>query len=141
MVIGNGEFALNEAKELSKLVKNLKILTNGLDLVTTTDFEYDNRKIKKIHGTTNVEKIEFEDGEFLEVDGIFIAQGIAGGNDFAKKLGIITKDEKIVVNEKMETNINGIFACGDIAGGIYQINKAVYEGAIAGLNVVEYIKK
>lgn len=73
--------------------------------------------------------------------GVFIAEGIAGSLEFAKKLGIITKNNKIIVNEKMETNIPGVYACGDCTGGLLQISKAVYEGAIAGLETAKYLKR
>lgn len=63
------------------------------------------------------------------------------GTSFAKKLGIITKDDTIVVNENMETNIKGIFACGNLTGGLLQVNKAVYEGAKAGLQAAKLIKE
>ena len=84
--------------------------------------------------------IEFEDGDVLLVDGIFIAQGVAGGCDFAKKIGVITENDEIVVNNKKETNLKGLYACGDLTGGLLQVSKAVYDGAIAGLEVVKYIK-
>ena len=141
VVIGNGQYALNEANELSNIVKTLKIFTNGLDKPLSKKYEIDTRKIKEIHGDSKVTSIEFEDGELYNVDGIFIAQGIAGGLDFAKKIGIITQNSFIKVNEKMETNIKGIFSCGNITGGLLQINKAVYEGAKAGINAVKYIKE
>ena len=38
----------------------------------------------------------------------------------------------------METNIKGIYACGDCTGGLLQISKAVYEGTKAGLEVVKF---
>ena len=40
----------------------------------------------------------------------------------------------------METNIKGIYACGDCTGNILQVSKAVYEGAVAGLEVIKYLK-
>lgn len=40
----------------------------------------------------------------------------------------------------METNIKGLYACGDCTGGLLQVSKAVYEGATAGLQVVQYVK-
>ena len=40
----------------------------------------------------------------------------------------------------METNIKGIYACGDCTGGLLQISKAVHEGTVAGLEVINYIK-
>ena len=86
-----------------------------------------------------MEGIKFEDDSILKADGVFIAQGTAGATDFAKKLGIITKNDKIVVDENMETNIKGIYACGDCTGGLLQVSKAVYEGTKAGLAVIEYL--
>lgn len=80
------------------------------------------------------------DSNEIQVDGVFIAEGIAGGFEFAKRMGIITKNETIVVNDKMQTNVPGVFACGNITGGLLQVSKAVYEGAEAGINVVNYIK-
>lgn len=80
------------------------------------------------------------DSNEIQVDGVFIAEGIAGGFEFAKRMGIITKNETIVVNDKMQTNVPGVFACGNITGGLLQVSKAVYEGAEAGINVINYIK-
>ena len=104
-------------------------------------YEIDTRKISRIGGENKVQFIEFEDGNKVELDGIFIAQGIAGGTSFAKKLGIILKGNDIEVNENMQTNIDGIFACGNLTGGLLQVNKAAYEGAKAGLEAVKFIKK
>ena len=80
---------------------------------------------------------KLEDGTKLEVDGLFVAQGVAGSTDFARKLGALVKDNKIVVSDKMETTIQGLYACGDCVGGIYQIAKAINEGMIAGISAVK----
>ena len=88
-----------------------------------------------------MEKVIFADNTNLEIDGIFIAQGVASSSDFAKKLGIFLNKDKIVVNENMETNIKGIYACGDCIGGTLQISKAVYDGMQAGLQVIQYLRK
>ena len=40
----------------------------------------------------------------------------------------------------METNIKGIYACGDCIGGTFQISKAVNDGMKAGLNVIKFLK-
>jgi thioredoxin reductase (NADPH) len=40
----------------------------------------------------------------------------------------------------MKTNIDGLYACGNATGGLQQISKAVYEGAIAGIESAKYIK-
>ncbi len=138
-VIGNGKFAVNEATELSHVASKVTILTNGLEKLDC-DFEVDTNKIREIKGEEKVSEIEFENGSTLAVDGVFIALGEAGAGDFAKTLGIIQNGDNIETNEKMETNVEGIYACGNITGGLLQVCKAVYEGAEAGLSAVSYIR-
>ncbi len=141
VVIGNGDFALSEAEELKRVTNNVMILTNGETIEDKGEYEVDTRPIKEIRGELKVTSIEFEDGTTKEIDGIFIALGEAGGADFAKKLGVITKNDEIVVNENMETNIEGLYSCGNANGGLLQVCKAVYEGAKAGLSCANYCKK
>ena len=141
-VIGSGEFAFSEAKMLSNVVKDITILTNGEQIKSVrNNFKINTKKIKKIVGSEKVEKIVFEDLTEIDIDGIFIALGEAGANDFAKTLGIITENDNIKVNENMETNVPGVFACGNITGGLLQVSKAVYEGSKAGLSAVKYVKE
>ena len=72
---------------------------------------------------------------------MFIALGTASSSDLARKLGVILDDKNnIKVDNKMETNIKGVYACGDCTGGILQISKAVYEGMVAGMSVIQFIK-
>lgn len=138
-VIGSGDYAISETNDLINVVKDVTILTNGKK---APDFRADNvkietRGIKEIKGDTRVEEIELDDGTMIKTDGIFVAQGVAGSSDFAKKLGVLTNNDNIVVNENMETNVDGLFACGDCTGGLLQVAKAVYEGAVAGLAAIK----
>ena len=98
------------------------------------------KKISKISGDTRLRSVEFEDGTAMELDGLFIALGEAGASDFAKTLGIMQDGDSIKVNEEMETNVKGIFACGNVTGGLLQVCKATYEGAKAGLSAVNYVR-
>ncbi len=139
-VIGDGKYALNEIEHLKNIVGSVKLFTNGEDVKVECDVEVDTRKIKSISGDKKVETVNFEDGTSEKIDGIFIAIGTAGGNDLATKMGVLTDNNTIVVNEKMETNVPGIYACGNITGGLLQVNKAAYEGAQAGLSAITYIK-
>ena len=141
VVIGNGKFAVSEAKDLENVVGNVKILTNGENMATDTYFEVVNKKISKIVGDEKVKFIEFEDGTTLETDGVFVALGEAGGSDFAKKLGVVLDKDNIKVDENMATNINGLYSCGNTNGGLLQVCKAVYEGAVAGLSAVNYLNE
>ena len=139
IVIGDGDFAISEAKELSKVVKSVKIVTNSEKKIES-EFEVINKKIAEICGEEKVSTIKFEDNCEINIDGVFVALGVAGGVDFAKTLGLMLDKNNIKVNEEMETNIKGVYACGDITGGLLQISKAVYEGAKAGINASNYVK-
>lgn len=141
-VVGSGDYAISETNDLINIAKDIIILTNGEKApeFRADNVKIDTREIKEISGEDKVEQIEFKDGTKLKTNGIFIAQGVAGSTEFAKKLGALVNKDKIVVNEKMETNIKGLYACGDCTGGLLQITKAVHEGTIAGLQAIRYIK-
>ena len=141
-VLGNSNYALSETNDLINIAKDITILTNG---EPAPEFRADNvkietRKIKQLKGNNRVEEVEFVDGSSFKTEGIFVAQGVAGSVEFAKKLGAIVENNKIKINEKMETNIEGLYACGDCTGGLMQVSKAVYEGAKAGLQIIQYVK-
>ena len=142
-VLGNGKYAVSEANELINIANHITILTDGNPApeIRADNVTIDTRKIREVRGDKKVEEIEFEDSDKTKTDGIFIALGVAVSSDFAKKLGIITKQNKIVVNENMETNVSGIYACGDCTGGILQVSKSVYEGTKAGLQAIQYLRK
>ena len=140
-VIGNELYAISEAEELMNVTPNVSILTNGKEMKEETSINVNAKKIKEILGEEKVTGVLFEDGTKIDLDGIFVAEGVAGGANFAKKLGIYMEASKIVVNDDMETNVPGIYACGNLTGGLLQINKAAYEGAKAGLKAVSYINE
>ena len=140
-VLGSGEYAISEAKDLVNIVNKLYILTDGNEL---PKFEKDNveiitKPIEEIIGENKVEEIKFKDNSKIKVDGVFVAQGIAGSIELAKKVGIQMNKDYFLVNDKMETNIKGIYACGDCIGGLFQISKAVHEGTKAALEVIKYL--
>lgn len=138
-VLGSGDYAISEVNDLLNVANKITILTNKKKM---PDFRAENVKVETrgviaVKGENQLESIELEDGTKLEVDGLFVAQGVAGSTDFARKLGALVKDNKIVVSDKMETTIQGLYACGDCVGGIYQIAKAINEGMIAGISAVK----
>lgn len=137
-VIGNGDYAIAEAKDLQNIAKSITILTNGRQApeYRAENININTKKIDQIEGENKVEEIDFVDNTKMKIDGMFIAQGVAGSTEFAKKIGAKINNDKIVVDENMETSIKGLFACGDCTGGLYQVSKAVYDGTKAGLAVL-----
>lgn len=94
-VIGDGNYAISEVNELIHLAKEITILTNGEKAPEMrsqeNNLKIDTKEIQAIKGEKKVEAIQFKDGTTLKTDGIFIANGVAGSLDFAKKLGIMTR--------------------------------------------------
>lgn len=138
-VLGNGDYAISEANDLINLAKTITILTNGQK---APEFRAENvtietRVVKAIEGENRVEAIELEDGTRIKTDGIFIAQGVAGSTEFAKKLGALVDKDKIVVDSNMKTSVPGLYACGDCVGGLLQVAKAVNEGMIAAMHIIK----
>jgi thioredoxin reductase (NADPH) len=142
-VIGSGEYALNEAKELSEVANSVTILTNGNDIIAPQpdNLKVIKKKIVAFEGEAVLEKVVFADGESISVAGVFIAVGVAGSSDLAKKIGAETDGKRILVTENMATNVPGLFAAGDCTGGMMQVVKAVYEGARAGTEAVKYLRQ
>jgi len=141
-VLGNGDYAIGEIEELLPVVQSVTMITNGQEPVEyrIDKVEINTKKIKEFRGDIKIQEIEFEDNTKQNIDGIFIAQGVASSVDFAKKLGARIENNYIVVNEKMETTVPNIYACGDCTGGLLQISKAVYQGTQAGLEIIKELK-
>mgnify|MGYP000731984927 CR=1 FL=1 len=78
--------------------------------------------------------------ELLPVEGLFVALGVAGSAALARKLGAPVENGRIVVDERMQTGIPGLYAAGDCTGGLLQVCKAVYEGALAATEAIKQIR-
>lgn len=144
VIIGNGDFALHEARVLKPLAREVVILTNGEPAAfsETPEFSVDTRRIISFEGENRLRAIVFEDGQQMETDGAFLAIGTAGSGEIARQMGAeLTEKGHIKVNEKMETTIQGLYAAGDCTGGMLQIAKAVYEGAAVGIAISSFFRK
>ena len=104
---------------------------------------HEEAKVKDIIGQGSVEAVSLEDGSTISVKGVFIELGAKGIMELATHLGVQLDDEMkyIQTNKKMETNVAGVFAAGDICGPPWQMAKAVGEGCVAGIGAAGYAKK
>lgn len=142
-VIGNGKYALSELNYLKNIAKNVSLLTQGnhVEEKRGDNIEIIEKRVAKLEGQDKLEDIVFEDNTKKKIDGLFIALGTAGASDFGRNLGLNLKNNNIIIDNNMQTNMPGVFACGDCTGGLLQVSKAVYEGAKAGLAVINYIRR
>ena len=143
-VLGCGEYAQHEASELAPIVGKVTVLTNGDEPSAEfpPEMEINKKKISSLEGENGVLKsVRFSDGTSLAISGLFVAVGVAGSTDLAKKLGAETSGAYIVTDENKRTNIPNLYAAGDCTGGLLQVSKAVCDGAIAGTSIVKEFRK
>ncbi len=150
-VVGGASAAVSGALTLLGYARTVHLICGELEvsdalktqLQQSAVIVHEKAKVKKIAGQTGVEAIVLDDGAKLEVSGVFIELGAKGVMELATHLGVRLDDEMkyIDTNKKMETNIPGVFAAGDICGPPWQMAKAVGEGCVAGLNAATFAKK
>ena len=146
-IVGYSNSALEEAIYLSDICKKVIIIGRG------TSFKGEDSLVDKIKKISNIEihlecvietlnkekelltEIVTNKGSF-KIDGMFVSIGYEPNINF---LDSLNKDNGyIIVDNKMKTNIDYIFACGDIIKkDIYQLTTAVGEATIAAI----YVKK
>lgn len=139
-VIGYSKEDENEAEFLSELAEEVIYIPvyNETDIL--------NRKIRIIENDFPV-SIEKQESRFIlklkndsiNADGIFILRENVAPEQLVP--GLKMEKNHVAVNRNMETNIPGLFACGDVTGTPYQYIKAAGEGNVAALSAVNYLTK
>ena len=122
-VLGSGEYALHEAQAFPAEVAVRP------------------EKVEAILGEQRVSGVQLAGGETVALDGVFVALGVAGSTALARKLGAEVDGNRIVTDEHMMTTLPGLYAAGDCTGGLLQVAKAVYEGALAGSEAAKALRK
>lgn len=156
VVIGGGVLGLESACGLQKLGLEVsivemmqRILPRQLDedgsklfeaCIVKSDVElYKNSKAERFKGTSEVEGIYLDSGEFVEADVVVISSGIVPNKELAQQADIKT-NRGVVVDEKMQTSEKDIYACGDVAEykgnviGLWQISSD--QGRVAALSAL-----
>jgi thioredoxin reductase (NADPH) len=91
--------------------------------------------------SVNIHNRETDVDEELKVNGIFIAVGEEPNSKIANSIGVEIDSNKYIVTDKSQkTNIDGVFAAGDVTGGVNQLVVSCGEGAIAAVNAYLYVK-
>ena len=142
-VLGSGEYALHEVQALLPVAHSVTLLTGGAPLTAQFPPEVAVRTeaVEAILGEERVTGVQLKDGGMLEVSGVFVALGVAGSTALARKLGAEVNGSRIVVDAHMQTSLPGLYAAGDCTGGLLQVAKAVYEGAVAGTEAAKALRK
>lgn len=159
VVVGGGDSAVEEGTYLTQFAEKVTIIHRRSELRAQKilqDRAFKNDKIDFIWDTT-VEEINGDDmkvssvrlknkqtGEVSEfsADGAFIYVGLVPNSEKFRPLGITDEEGWIVTNEKMETNVPGIFAVGDVRKTpLRQVATAVGDGSLAGQGAFNFVEE
>ena len=136
-VIGYNEESAEEANFISEIVEKLYFVPKYKgEYKLNSNIEIVNGAPVEIKGTDKVNKLVLKDRE-IDTDAIFILKDSVSPAQLVP--GLEMDEMHINVNRKMETNLPGLYAAGDITGKPYQYIKAAGEGQMAGLNAVSFI--
>ena len=152
VVVGGGNSAFEESLYLSKICKKVTILNRSDKLKASMILQEEVSKQNNIEVIYNcsIEKINSLDNKIVSVStnkgdinctGIFIYIGLTPNLDYIN-LDLEKENNYIIVDNKMKTNIEGIYACGDIIKkDVYQIITAASEGAIAATSIIRSMER
>jgi len=155
-VVGGGNAAITEALHLSKLASRVIVIHRRNQLRATRILQekaFSEPKIEFLWDTI-VEEIEGEDlvkriklrqvktgqNSTLDIDGIFVSIGFKPNTDYLKGILSLDATGAIITNDRLETNIPGIFAAGDIRhNSARQVITAAGDGATAAIYAERFI--
>ena len=123
------------------------VATEDHEISELFEKELKKKKIKLITGSKG-EKVEIKedgvhaflsDGKELVAEKVLVSVGRAlNSDDIGLEAAGIKKGNRgeILVNNKMETNVPGVYAIGDVTGGILLAHMASKEGLVAAKNIM-----
>lgn len=139
LVIGYNEESISEANFTSEIVDKLIYVNMYKDYIKLNDDieVISGEKPVEFIGDTKARKLRFASGKEISADGFFIIRDSSKPHRLIPS--IASDNNHIIIDQNCRTNIRGLYAAGDLAGKPYQINKAVGQGQIAGLDAAKYV--
>jgi dihydrolipoamide dehydrogenase len=133
-IIGAGAIGIEFACIFNELGSKVTIYEVQHQILPTEDGEI-SRSLQQLLEKKGIEiKLNESIKRTTDYEIILLAAGRKHNTDHFKEIGIELHKNKVVVNEKMETNLLGVYAIGDIAGRYMFAHTASKEGLVAAEN-------
>lgn len=130
IVIGGGFIGVEMAENLKEIGLDVSLVQSGAQLLSSFDIEMANLLAKEMeeHGvklhfsdralafdeTGEQIQVHLESGKTLTGDMVILAIGVTPDTAFLRDSGLaLTTKGHIIVNDKLETNLEGVYAVGD----------------------------
>ena len=145
-IVGGGDTAVTDAIYMAGLAKKVYLIVRGE--IKASKILVDRLKdkenvivikpaiVKKIIYDEVIKGVLLDNGTEIQLDGIFLAIGGRPMLSFVSSLDLEMDNGYLIVNNKMESSVKGIYGAGDIIKkDYYQIVTATNDGAIAALTI------
>jgi thioredoxin reductase (NADPH) len=155
IVVGGGNTAATEALYLKNIGVDVTIVHRKEKLRAEMFLQQSltnnkipilrNTEVKDILGDKFVTGVVLKNSvdkseQTMNINAVFVAIGYTPNNGLAKNLGLETDEEGYIkIDHGHRTNVKGIYAAGDITGGIKQIVTAIGQAAVAAMSIFEDI--
>jgi len=108
------------ARELGKL---------GIEALTS-------RKVVSVDSSGGLAKVSLADGQTIEAEKVLVSVGRRAvcDKETIEALALKMNGSAIAVNERLETNVDGVYAIGDVIGTTYLAHGAFAEAEVAAVN-------
>ena len=158
-VVGGGDVAVEEANFLTKFGSSIYIIHRRDKLRAQKIIQqraFDNPKIEVIWDSVvesingdarqvtnlSLRNVKTDEKSTLGVGAVFILIGFRPNSDITRETLRKSQGGYILTDERMETSIKGIYACGDVrAQLVRQITNAVGDGTTAAVAAEKYIEE
>jgi len=155
-VVGGGDTAAENAIYLSRFCPKIwlihrrdslratKVLQKELFSNKNIEFVWDS-VVEELHGQFALEGITIRDLKTgnrrkLDVEGLFISIGLTPSTSMVEGKVALDPDGYVITDERMRTNVPGVFAAGDIRSKfLRQVITAASDGAVAAHSAEQYI--
>ncbi len=153
-VVGGGNAALTSALLLAKIAKKVYVIYRKDKFFRAEQMLIEevkkekkivsvfNSEVRKLIGEKKLEEVEISGGNKIKLDCLFVEIGGISNIKLAKLLGIKLEKNYIKVDKEQKTNVEGVFAAGDVTNNpLKQIVTACSEGAVTGFSVFKDLRK
>ena len=156
IMVGGGNSALQEALYLNNLGANVTVVHRRDEFRAQKHLQEQikekginiiyNATVEEIKGDMLVDTVVLKDtktGELSElpISGIFISVGYIPHTELAEQLGVnLDESGHIIIDKEQKTNIDYVYAIGDVCVGLKQWVVACGEGAVAATSAYHDLK-
>ena len=159
VIVGGGDHAFDTALQLGSIAESITILDKhhypkakessvksaleaGAQVLSDTEILRALKDKQRVISRVQVSNNVTGEKKILPVDELFIAIGFEPVRKFLESNGFkLGKDGSLEVDRSLQTNVEGVFAAGDVTGEVRLISTACAEGIIAAVHAFEEIKR